>query len=370
MRRGWRLAIILCLAACMVGHDEGILASPSQGRKKVMGCLLSGQKLAASGASVGDGLGSGATTETTTAAANSSAISLNVKERTRRLGSSENEKQPQVAENGALPRRVRRARVRKPLQEGGDVAWSGNNKGELSRLEDFRKFVELLGLRSRTTDEEIDSCFAKASNGTLGVLNFTECASAVGHLASSLGIQHILPTHWGPNVLRPLPPTNHPFINPSHLSIPPSFPPPSIHPSIHPSFQRANYLLVQPRLLLSTYNIGPRASCCRTTVAFSPWWPSAHLPHPLIFLAKCSDSFDGFLTRYLMWCLELLQVRAIPVWRLLRMAPRKKGSWGERRWNRPCMESDCSKLPSFGVFGTASPEFCRTHAPPGYFDLR
>lgn len=99
-------------------------------------------------------------------------------------------------------KRTRQARAR---VQSLDDAGKGDGRG-MSALEDFRRFVELLGLRMHTTDHDIDACFERAANGTAGgKLNFTECAAAVGHLAQSLGLQKILPTHWG-QVTHRLPP--------------------------------------------------------------------------------------------------------------------------------------------------------------------
>jgi hypothetical protein len=77
-------------------------------------------------------------------------------------------------------RRMRRAKPRVPETDGQDNTQAVRG-AETSGPEEFRQFVELLGLRAHTTDEVIDQVFQEGANFSGGRLNFTMCATQVNH---------------------------------------------------------------------------------------------------------------------------------------------------------------------------------------------
>jgi len=87
--------------------------------------------------------------------------------------------------------------------ENSQTVWTSGR--QTCDLRDFDAFVELLGLKQFTNDDEIQTVFnhSVAQCGGQRELNFTECAQAVCELAMRAGVEEILPGHWG--AVKPLP---------------------------------------------------------------------------------------------------------------------------------------------------------------------
>jgi hypothetical protein len=85
-----------------------------------------------------------------------------------------------VTRTAAPVRRVRRARPR-VSRIMKDNQTSTVCDDQTSGPEDFRQFVELLGLRAHTTDEVIDQVYRDGAKNSGGRMNFTMCAAQVKH---------------------------------------------------------------------------------------------------------------------------------------------------------------------------------------------